>query len=197
MDYTVILFTSNFLTTLKLLLYNKHSSHTLIMAHKKRPSFTGHGSNQADYRRRAYSEEQCRRLKVAPQTLHGGSHIIADIRGRSLTTQPFSSSQNTAIPLDLDLDLESLWFAQNHPAFPPRTIDKSTCTYATRGGRSQSGARVTHTFSAVLQNNTTLGRTKIRLIWDQNYPEGVKAEQKHFPPPPSLSRHELESCQER
>jgi hypothetical protein len=61
----------------------------------------------------------------------------------------------------------------------------------------QSGARITHTFSAVLQNNSTLGRTKIHLTWDHNYPEGVKSKQRHLPPPEPLGSPELERCKER
>ncbi|EHL01757.1 putative Altered inheritance of mitochondria protein 3 [Glarea lozoyensis 74030] len=101
------------------------------------------------------------------------------------------------VPLDLDLDLASLWFAQSPPVFPPRTIDRSKFIYATTRGYVQKGVRVTHTFSAVLQDNGTLGRTKVQLTWDQNYPEGVQSKQRYFPPPPPLSRAGLEDCQER
>jgi hypothetical protein len=111
--------------------------------------------------------------------------------------QSFAKSEDIPIPLDIDLDLESLWFAQTRPSFPPRTIDRSKYSYATSGGQVQSGARIIRTFSAVLQNNTTLGRTKIHLTWDNNHPEGVASKQRHILPPEPLDRFKLEKCKER
>lgn len=43
-----------------------------------------------------------------------------------------------------------------------------------------------------------LSSTKIRVTWDSSSPEyTVKAEQRHAPPPPMMSRRELEDCRER
>jgi hypothetical protein len=113
-----------------------------------------------------------------------------------LIAQLNRSSSNTTNS-DLDLDTGSLWFTRSPPAFPPRTIDKSKYAYSTSSGWSQQGARVTHTFSAIVQSNATLARSKIYLTWDKTYPEGVKVQQRHYPPPPELSGPELESNRQR
>ncbi|KAG9232754.1 putative altered inheritance of mitochondria protein 3 [Amylocarpus encephaloides] len=113
---------------------------------------------------------------------------------------PTSSTHRTTPPppRDLDLDLQSLWFASSPPAFPPPTISHSRLTHATTSGWSSNGVRKTHTFSAVVQDNGTLARTNIHLTWDASNPGlTVKAQQRHTPPPPALSRYELDDCRQR
>ncbi|KAE8448417.1 hypothetical protein EG329_009482 [Mollisiaceae sp. DMI_Dod_QoI] len=96
-------------------------------------------------------------------------------------------------PKDLDLDLNSLWFAQMPARFPPKTIKPSEITYAATSGWSSSGVRKTHTYSAHIRFYKDLLSTKIHLTWDSSNPEvTVKAQQRHYPPPRQLSRGELE-----
>jgi hypothetical protein len=65
-------------------------------------------------------------------------------------------------------------------------------------GWSSSGPRKIHHYSAAIQDNTALARTKIQLTWDGSNPGlTVKSQQKHYPPPQPLSRDELEVCRER
>ena len=100
---------------------------------------------------------------------------------------------------DLDLDLKSKWFAKTHPKLPLSAIGPpGKKTSASTMGWSSSGPRKTHHYSAAIQDNTTLARTKIHLTWDGSNPGlTVKAQQKHYPPPRPLSRDELDACRER
>jgi len=96
-------------------------------------------------------------------------------------------------PKDLDLDLQSLWFAQTPARFPPKTIKPNEITYAATSGWSSSGVRKTHTYSAHIRFYKDLSSTKIHLTWDSSNPGvTVKAQQRHYPPPRQLSRGELE-----
>ncbi|CZT08200.1 related to myosin tail region-interacting protein MTI1 [Rhynchosporium agropyri] len=104
---------------------------------------------------------------------------------------PSSPSRNQ--PVDLDLDLKSQWFVKGQ--FPPRTV--SAKSYTTSSGWSSSGSRKSHWLVAHMRF-ADLSSTKIRVSWDGSSPEyTVKAEQRHTPPPPPLSRRELEECRER
>ena len=105
---------------------------------------------------------------------------------------PSSSYQ----PQDLDLDLKSLWFAKSPVTLPPSIVGtgKDKKIYASSSGWSSSGARKTHTYNTVVQDNKTLARTKINLTWDASNPSvTVKAKQKHIPPPRKLDQRELEA----
>ncbi|CZR54494.1 related to myosin tail region-interacting protein MTI1 [Phialocephala subalpina] len=107
--------------------------------------------------------------------------------------QPTSSHEQPYVPQDLDLDLQSLWFAQTPTRFPPKTIKPSTITYAATSGWSSSGVRKTHTYSAHIRFYKDLSSTKIHLTWDSSNPGiTVKVQQRHCPPPKQLSRGELE-----
>lgn len=108
-----------------------------------------------------------------------------------LTTQPSRSTPNQ--PVDLDLDLKSQWFVKGQ--FPPRTVP--TKSFTTSSGWSSSGSRKSHWLVAHMRF-PDLSSTKIRVTWDGSSPEyTVNAEQRHFPPPPAMSRMELENCRER
>jgi hypothetical protein len=100
---------------------------------------------------------------------------------------------------DLDLDLKSLWFAKSPPMFPPPSLGRDgKISTASSSGWSSNGVRKTHTFNGIIQDNSTMARTKILLSWDDSNPGlTVKAQQKHIPPPRKLSRHELDDCRER
>ncbi|KAL2074335.1 hypothetical protein VTL71DRAFT_8113 [Oculimacula yallundae] len=107
--------------------------------------------------------------------------------------KPPPSSSHHKQPVDLDLDLKSQWFVKGQ--FPPRTIP--TKSYTTSSGWSSSGSRKSHWLVAHMRF-ADLSSTKIRVTWDGSSPEyTVKAEQRHSPPPPALSRRELEDCRER
>ncbi|KAH6719905.1 putative altered inheritance of mitochondria protein 3 [Leptodontidium sp. MPI-SDFR-AT-0119] len=107
--------------------------------------------------------------------------------------QPSSSHRDQPVNQDLDLDLKSQWFVKGQ--FPPRTI--STKSYTTSSGWSSSGSRKSHWLVAHMRF-ADLSSTKIRVTWDSSSPEyTVKAEQRHAPPPPMMSRRELEDCRER
>lgn len=116
-------------------------------------------------------------------------------QGRPLTSQPISSHNAK----DYDLDLKSLWFAKSPVSFPPPSMNRDgKLIVAYSQGWSSSGVRRTHTFTAHVRNTTTLAGTKIHLTWDASNPGlTVKAEQRHDPPPRTLSQGELESCRER
>lgn len=108
-----------------------------------------------------------------------------------LTIQPSRSTPNQ--PVDLDLDLKSQWFVKGQ--FPPRTVP--TKSFTTSSGWSSSGSRKSHWLVAHMRF-PDLSSTKIRVTWDGSSPEyTVKAEQRHFPPPPAMSRMEVENCRER
>ncbi|KAH0543275.1 hypothetical protein FGG08_002439 [Glutinoglossum americanum] len=102
-------------------------------------------------------------------------------------------------PGDVELSLDSLWFAKNPPAFPPPAIARiEEKLYVLSSSWSRSGPRTTHTLTAIVRWTSNLSTTKIRLTWDASNPRiTVKAEQKHFPPPSPLSPRELEAQQQR
>ncbi|TVY85554.1 hypothetical protein LSUE1_G000054 [Lachnellula suecica] len=116
-----------------------------------------------------------------------------------LSSKPKPQLTSSHEPRDLDLDLKSLWFAQSPPKFPPPSLGQAgKISYASSSSWSSNGARRTHTFHAVIQDNTTMARTKIIISWDASNPGvTVNAQQKHYPPPRKLSRHELDDCQQR
>jgi hypothetical protein len=96
---------------------------------------------------------------------------------------------------DLDLDLQSLWFANSPIAFPPTSIQKlpGSRGFASSSGWSSLGSRKTYTFTGIIRHNEDLSTTKIHLTWDGSNPAlSVKAQQKQIPPPPPLSSSDLD-----
>lgn len=120
-------------------------------------------------------------------------------QGASYRTPPLIPQSSSSLePKDLDLDLQSLWFAQTPARFPPKTIKPNEITYAATSGWSSSGVRKTHTYSIHMRFYKDLSSTKIHLTWDSSNPSvTVKAQQKHFPPPRKLSRGELEGYRQQ
>ena len=117
-------------------------------------------------------------------------------RGHRLIAQPTRSPEPQAQMRDLDLDLNSLWFARQPAAFPPASINRlpGSRTYASSSGWSSSGVRRTYTFTGAIRDTTTLGTTIVHLTWDGSNPGvTVKAQQKHILPPRKLSRSELDA----
>ncbi|TVY27785.1 hypothetical protein LHYA1_G003758 [Lachnellula hyalina] len=116
-----------------------------------------------------------------------------------LSSKPKPQSASSHGTGELDLDLKTLWFAQMPPLFPPPSLGRNgKISHASSSGWSSNGVRKTHTFNAVIQDNSTMARTKILLTWDASNPGlTVNAQQKHFPPPRKLSMHELNDCREK
>ncbi|KAF7937567.1 uncharacterized protein EAE98_001881 [Botrytis deweyae] len=106
-----------------------------------------------------------------------------------------SPSQSQYTPTDLPLSLQTLWFAQSPPAFPPPSITSlpGTRSHASCSSWTSNGPRKTHTFIGVLRDNNNLSTTKIKLVWDASDPgRTVRAEQRHIAPPGKLGQRELE-----
>jgi len=126
------------------------------------------------------------------------------VENHLLTTQLIaraseSKSRDSYQAQDLDLDLKSLWFARSPAILPPSIIGvHEKKIHASSSSWSSSGARKTHTYNTVVQDNSTLARTKIHLTWDASNPTvTVKAQQKHIPPPQKLNQNELEANRSR
>lgn len=131
--------------------------------------------------------------EAVAESLHGHRQ-----RERMLIPQPSSTPRSSNV--DLDLGLQSGWYAGNPPIFPPTSIKRmpGTRSYASSSGWSSSGVRKTHTFTGAIRDNATLATTIVHLTWDASNPEyTVKAKQKHIPPPRKLSADELEFYRER
>ena len=141
-------------------------------------------------------------LRIEPHSRHHRQNLrgYRDGQGQRYETRPLTSqspsSRNTK---DYDLDLGSLWFAKTPPAFPPLSMSRDgKLTYSSSSGWSSSGVRKTYTFTAHVRDTKTLAGTKIRVTWDSSNPAvTVKAEQRHDPPPRTLSPSELASYRER
>ena len=82
--------------------------------------------------------------------------------------------------------------------FPPPNLNRGgKISSASSSGWSSHGVRKTHVFNGIIQDNSTMARTKILLSWDDSNPGlTVKAQQKHIPPPRKLTRQELDNYRE-
>ncbi|OBT55743.1 hypothetical protein VE04_03914 [Pseudogymnoascus sp. 24MN13] len=114
-----------------------------------------------------------------------------------LASKPKPSIVPKATPKieDFDLDLEKQWFANQHIVFPPDSIERvpGSRGYRYSSGWSSNGVRKTCTFNGLVIYKT-LAYTKIHITWDASNPGlTVKSEQKHFPPPISPSKSQLDS----
>lgn len=99
---------------------------------------------------------------------------------------------------DLDLDLDSEWFAKG--TWPPPSVSRLPWNFnhAKQEGWSSSGARKTHFLNGAFRDNNTLATTNINLTWDASWPKGtVKAQQRHTPPPRKLRADELDHYRKR
>ncbi|TVY44632.1 Altered inheritance of mitochondria protein [Lachnellula occidentalis] len=116
-----------------------------------------------------------------------------------LSSKPKPQSASSYSTGELDLALKTLWFAETPPHFPPPSLGRNgEISHASSSGWSSNGVRKTHTFNAVIQDNSTMARTKILLTWDASNPGlTVNVQERHFPPPRKLSRHKLDDCREK
>ncbi|KAI5855195.1 hypothetical protein BZA05DRAFT_390801 [Tricharina praecox] len=103
------------------------------------------------------------------------------------------------LPCDLDLSLEQEWFTTSLMRFPPSIHNNPYKAYRTSNSWTRSAAgRAKHTLLLSLLWTQNLSYTLIRLTWDASAPAAtVKAEQRHFPPPPPLSAQELHTQEGR
>jgi len=103
------------------------------------------------------------------------------------------------LPCDLDLSLEQEWFAASPMRLPPSIHNNphKACRTSSSWTRSPSG-RTQHTLLLSLLWTQNLSHTLVRLTWDGSAPAAtVRAEQRHSPPPPPLSRQELRTLEDR
>lgn len=117
----------------------------------------------------------------------------------SLPNCGYPTDTVSEFPCDLDLSLEQEWFTTSPMRFPSSIHNNPSKAYRTSSSwtRSPSG-RTKHTLILSLLWTQNLSYTLIRLTWDGSAPATtVKAEQRHFPPPPPLSAQELHTLEVR
>ncbi|KAL7274022.1 hypothetical protein RUND412_003093 [Rhizina undulata] len=114
--------------------------------------------------------------------------------GCSLENNGYPHALLAAVPADLNLSLESLWFTKSPLRLPPaiERVEEKIYTYSTSWSRSAAG-KTTHTLILSLRWTDNISGTKIRLTWDASAPDiTVKSQQVHVPPPRPLDRVQLE-----
>ncbi|KAI9789565.1 MAG: hypothetical protein M1816_005972 [Peltula sp. TS41687] len=126
---------------------------------------------------------------------------------RELTTNTAGATEPPSIPLaklsimpkDLDLDLDSLWFAKQPIAFPPPSMPQAkNQSYKLATSWTQLGSKTTYTLTVAIQWAKDMSLTRVRLTWNPSRPrDTVRAEQKHILPPAPLSATQLAAAQQR
>ncbi|KAI9774749.1 MAG: hypothetical protein M1835_005988 [Candelina submexicana] len=99
---------------------------------------------------------------------------------------------------DIDLDLQSLWFARSPPALPSAIKDSTRgCTTTWSHAWQEDYSKTEKTLVAVVRWLDDLSATKIQIIWIDSDPEGtVEARQQHYPPPAPMGEEQLEHARE-
>lgn len=102
------------------------------------------------------------------------------------------------MPQDFDLNLTSLWYTRNPPAFPvPSMTAKGPCisTYTWSWEQDFTGTR--KILICAVRWTDTLATTRVRVAWQDSDPRGtVKTEQKHMPAPTPLTEKDLVDAHE-
>ena len=93
---------------------------------------------------------------------------------------------------DVDLDLDSLWYIQKNPKFPPPTITSLGVTSSAithRARRESSQQKVfRHYIVAMVRWIVDLSVSQFDLRWDSNHPRSsLQVIRTHYPPPRPLS----------
>ena len=97
------------------------------------------------------------------------------------------------MPQDFELNLNSLWYSKNPPAFPvPSMKAKGPCTSTYTWSWEQDFAGTRKTLICAVRWIDTLATTKVRVTWKDSDPRGtVETKQIHIPPPAPLSEKDL------
>ncbi|MCJ1434371.1 hypothetical protein MMC27_003739 [Xylographa pallens] len=101
------------------------------------------------------------------------------------------------MPQDFDLDLPSLWFTNSPPTFPvPSMKAKGPTTFALSLRQEfNSSGTIYRVLVACVRWLDDLSTTKVKITWKDSDPlHTARAQQKHFPPPVSLSPEELDKA---
>ncbi|MCJ1468542.1 hypothetical protein MMC07_007171 [Pseudocyphellaria aurata] len=97
------------------------------------------------------------------------------------------------MPQDFDLNLTSLWYTKNPPAFPvPSMTAKGPCvsTYTWSWEQDFTGTR--KTLICAVRWTDTLAVTRVHVRWHDSDPLGtVESNQMHIPPPAPPSEQDL------
>lgn len=97
---------------------------------------------------------------------------------------------------DFDLNLSSLWFCQNPPAFPlPSMTAKGPCTSTYSWTSSQDHHTTRKVLTCTVRWTTTQATTKVRIEWLTSDPAATATSQQHHSPaPPPLSPGALQAA---
>ena len=97
------------------------------------------------------------------------------------------------MPQDFDLNLNSLWYSKNPPAFPvPSMKAKGPCTSTYTWSWEQDFTDTRKLLICAVRWTDTLATTKVRVTWNDSDPRRtVETQQIHIPPPAPLSENEL------
>ncbi|KAI9721829.1 MAG: hypothetical protein M1812_002165 [Candelaria pacifica] len=102
------------------------------------------------------------------------------------------------MPQDIDLDLQTLWFAKSPLAIPPAFKNGTRkCTTTWSSSWQQDYMKTENSLIVVVRWLDDLSATKVRITWIEADPRGtVEAQQQHYPSPAPISEEDLHENRE-